>query len=280
MPHRKSTKLLSIAKEKLNAGSVESVQLEINWLSEQFLNLSAIEVLQNVEKPISQEQEDQFLYAVDRRAAGEPLAYILGYREFYGLRFNVKSGVLIPRPETEFVVEEALRRWPFEGQKILDMGCGSGCIGLTLLKRKVTASLLAIDAEEIPVDVTKQNAELLQLAMRADVRQLAVEKVEGQFDVVVANPPYIAHDDSNVAPDVKKYEPARALFAPENGLECLRLWSEKAAEVLPPGGLLVVEIGAGQEGPVHTILSQSFRDIEQKRDYSGWVRVISAVKKE
>lgn len=279
MPRYNSFELLEIAKQKLTAANIESVQLEINWLAEQFLNLSAIEVLQKVNINLRAEQEDQFLYAVNRRATGEPLAYILGYRDFYGLRFMVKPGVLIPRPETEFVVEETLRRWPQEAQNILDMGCGSGCIGLTLLKQKMTASLVSVDASPTPIEVTSHNAEQLQLSVRVQVLQSKVEDVEGQFDVIVANPPYIAPDDKLIAPDVKKFEPASALFANENGLESLRLWSEKAALLLKPNGLFVTEIGAGQEADVQALLSQSFRDIEQKKDYSGWVRVISAIKK-
>lgn len=279
MSRHNSFELLEIAKQKLTAAKIESVQLEINWLAEQFLNLSAIEVLQNVNVNLREEQENQFLYAVDRRVTGEPLAYILGYRDFYGLRFTVKPGILIPRPETEFVVEEALRRWPQGASTILDMGCGSGCIGLTLLKQKMTATLLSVDASPIPIEITAHNAEQLQLSTRMQVLQTKVEDVVGAFDVVVANPPYIAHDDQLIAPDVKAFEPATALFANENGLECLRTWSKKAAQVLNPSGLFVTEIGAGQEKDVESILSESFEDIQQKKDYSGWVRVISAIKK-
>ncbi len=279
MSRHNSFELLEIANQKLTAAKIESVQLEINWLAEQFLNLSAIEVLQKVNINVRTEQENQFLYALERRASGEPLAYILGYRDFYGLRFMVKSGVLIPRPETEFVVEEALRRWPEAANTILDMGCGSGCIGLTLLKQKMTASLVSVDASPIPVEVTSHNAEQLQLSTRTQVLQTKIEDLEGQFDVIVANPPYIAFEDPLIAPDVKKFEPAAALFANENGLESLRLWSEKAFSLLKPNGLFVTEIGAGQEAHVQALLSKSFRDIEQKKDYSGWVRVISAIKK-
>lgn len=279
MSRHNSFELLEIAQQKLAAAKVESLHLEINWLAEQFLSLSAIEVLQKVNVAVRAEQEDQFLSAIEQRCLGEPLAYILGYREFYGHRFTVKPGILIPRPETEFVVEEALRRWPKEAHLLLDMGCGSGCIGLTLLKTQVTANLTAIDASPIPVEVTKLNAEQLQLSSRVQALQCRVEDLKGQFNVVVANPPYIAYDDPLIAPDVKKFEPSSALFANENGLASLRVWSEKAAELLTKDGLFVTEIGAGQEVAMRTILSQSFRDIEEKKDYSGWVRVISAIKK-
>ena len=279
MSRHNSFELLEIAKQKLTAVNIESVQLEINWLAEQFLNLSAIEILQKINIDLRSEQEDQFLNAVDRRASGEPLAYILGHRDFYGLRFMVKPGVLIPRPETEFVVEEALRRWPEHAQTISDMGCGSGCIGLTLLKQKMTASLVSVDASPIPAEVTSHNAEQLQLSTRVRVLKSKVEELEGLFDVIVANPPYIAFEDPLIAPDVKKFEPSTALFANENGLESLRVWSEKAAELLTADGLFVTEIGAGQEAQVKAFLSKSFRGIEQKKDYSGWVRVISAIKK-
>ena len=217
---------------------------------------------------------------VTERLRGVPLAYLCRRKGFFKNEFHVQPGVLIPRPETEHVVEVALRR-AGTVERFADLGCGSGCIGLSLLNEWPRAELFAIDVSELATGTTLQNAEALGLARRTVTVKTLVDdwKPDLSFDVIVANPPYIAEGDPSVEPYVHQFEPHAALYSGEDGLDALRSWTRWALAFLKPNGLFVTEIGAGQSPQIRDILTEmGFRKIEVEKDLSGHDRVVSAIK--
>lgn len=218
------------------------------------------------------------------RMKGMPLAYLAGHKAFYKSDFIVRPGVLVPRPETELVVETALVRAP-RTKSLADFGCGSGCIGLSLLGEWPEAKLFALDKSATAVEVTRENAVKLHLLERVEIVNKSVEDWDWnglssqEFDLVVANPPYIAKDDPDVQPSVREHEPYEALFVEDGGLAAFRTWSYAAFKHLRPGGVVVFEIGRGQDAAVAEILHQcGFRNLQTKHDLNQIARVISGEK--
>lgn len=216
--------------------------------------------------------------AMRRRLEGEPLAYITGEKGFFKHTFIVRPGVLIPRPETELVVETALRLLGSDGaDEICDIGSGSGCIGLSLLVEWPSALLTAVDSSEVAIETSRQNAERLGVRQRTSFKKENIEAISDEkfFNLIVANPPYIDELDSRVEKHVRQFEPREALFSGDSGYEDLFIWSAWAHKALRPGGWWVTEIGAGQETAVRSKLeSLGYKDIGAERDLAGHVRVI------
>ncbi|HWB17096.1 MAG TPA: peptide chain release factor N(5)-glutamine methyltransferase [Vicinamibacterales bacterium] len=198
-----------------------------------------------------------------RRAAHEPVAYITGTREFYGRPFRVTPAVLIPRPETEGVVEEALRlaRADADGRaidahlRVVDVGTGSGCLAITLALERPDAQVTATDVSPDALIVAADNAKRLG-ATRIDFRRAnLLDGLPGPFDLIVSNPPYIAiADRASLPADVRDYEPAAALFGGDDGLDVVRGLVAQASTCLAPNGHLVMEIGAGQADAVRALI--------------------------
>lgn len=193
--------------------------------------------------------------AIDRRTRREPVAYILGVREFYGRPFIVTPDVLIPRPETELVVDEALRAWREGGGAsgarppvIMDIGTGSGCLAVTLAAELPGARLVGTDTSRSALGVALANARALGVEGQIAWRHGSLTGgVETPVDLIVTNPPYVREDErDSLAPEVRDYEPASALFAGPDGLDVIRALLPAAADVLRAGGAVVMEIGAGQ----------------------------------
>ena len=215
-----------------------------------------------------------------RRAAGEPSAYLTGTREFFGRDFAVCPGVLIPRPETELVVETALELTQERHRlRMADLGAGSGCIGISLAleRRGVTGCL--VEKSPVALRICAANAARLGaehlLIIQADMRHLPLPA--RSLNLVVANPPYIARDDAMVAPMVRKYEPEGALFADHAGLALLEACIAEAKRTLAPGGWIVLEHGCSQGEAVRNLLqAQGFYKITTKRDLGGLDRVTHA----
>jgi release factor glutamine methyltransferase len=197
---------------------------------------------------------------VARRARHEPMAYITGEREFFGRPFGVTPAVLIPRPETELVVDEALQWLRTDAATasplIVDAGTGSGCLAITLALEWPSARVVAVDRSAEALAVARENAERLG----APVRFVHGSWLEGEtgVDLIVSNPPYVAERDRDaLAPDVVEYEPAAALFAGPDGLDAIRALVPAAARALAPGGALLMEIGAGQNRAVADLVASS-----------------------
>lgn len=262
--------------------SLSHARLETDRLMAHALQVSPTELIRLENQELDPKMEEWLTGAVARRLEGEPLAYILETQGFYKFDFVVRKGVLIPRPETEFVVETALRLFAREAPKsFADLGCGSGCIGLSLLKEWPSSDLLAVDASETAVEVTKENMMRLSLNHRCRVKQTSVQHLSyaDEFDLIVANPPYIAPDDLDVEENVKKYEPHEALFAEQNGFAAIFQWSTWAMTALKSRGWWITEIGAGQMEAVRAKLNElGFTNLGLKKDLAGHIRVMCAQK--
>lgn len=238
------------------------------------------QIIIDAEEPVSSDLGAIAFKMAEQRSQGVPMAYLLGYKDFYKHQFLVKSGVLIPRPETELIIERAVEtvRDPLH---IADLGCGSGCIGLSLLCEYPHARLWACDISSIATELTKQNATLLKLDDRISLETNDVLSFRWTdvFDLIVSNPPYISQNDQRVEDHVRQYEPALALFAEENGLVHYRKWIPWSRDALKSGGVLFFECGQGQAPLIAQICEDmGFVDIKRWKDPAGIERVIEAKK--
>ena len=225
------------------------------------------------ERILDCEATDRYEAYVTRRAHGEPVAYLLGEREFWSLPLRVGPGVLVPRPETELVVERALAHFPagtdFEA---LDLAAGSGAIALALASERPHCRVTATDLSPTAVAITRENSLRLRLGDRVSVLQGTwFEPLAGRrFDIIVCNPPYIATDDARVEPAVRRYEPPEALFSGPTGLEALQAIAAGAPGHLRPGGWLLVEHGDTQGEAVRALFETAgFQDVQTFRDLGG-----------
>jgi release factor glutamine methyltransferase len=222
------------------------------------------------------------------RLEGKPTQYITGHQEFWGLDFIVNPSVLIPRPETELVVETALElvrtQYPAGGGcTITDVGTGSGCIAIALATDLPQANLIALDQSEDALETARLNAERLSVASRitflhSDLLAPLTGETLQPLHMVVSNPPYIStRDAANVMPEVSRYEPSAAVFAGPSGVEVYARLIPQAAASLPPGGAIVLELGYDVEEGVRQLLAAgSWQDVEWRRDLAGITRVVSA----
>ena len=219
--------------------------------------------------------ERQYAALVGRRTAREPLAYITGQQEFWGLPIRVSPAVLIPRPETELLVEAALERFPDRAAPLTaaDVCTGSGCVAVALASEYPSASILATDVSNAALTVARDNARLNDVAGR--VTFLAADLLDGAasgFDVIVSNPPYVPEGDRpGLPPEVRDHEPTVALFAGADGLAAIQRLVQSAADHLRPGGILVFEFGFGQAAAVESLIARtpSLTMLEIKRDLQG-----------
>lgn len=222
-----------------------------------------------------------FAEYIERRSFGEPIQYILGETEFYGLPFHVTHDVLIPRPETEHLVEKATELAAgFVQPRIVDVGTGSGAIAIALAHQLQQAVVTAIDLSLPALDIARGNAAHNGVAER--IRFLdgdLLKPVAGEtFEMVISNPPYVAeHDGNTLAVEVRDYEPAQALFAGADGLATYRRLIPEAFDMLVRGGFLVLEIGYSQEADIRALLADAgFEGIAFTADLQGIPRVASA----
>ncbi len=266
--------------------AVDSPRLDAEILLAHSLGLRRIDLYLRYDQPLGADERAAFKALVRRRAAREPVAYIVGRREFWGLDLLVGPEVLTPRPETERLVETALAFADgCETPRILDLGTGSGCIALALAHGCPGARVFATDISRPALAAARENirrhdlTERVQLAAGADLDVFAPPRA--RFDLIVSNPPYIPSKDiQTLAPEVRDYEPRVALDGGEDGLAVYRRIVPTAAACLRPGGGLILEIGWDQRRAV-TQLAQStglYRDIGCIADYSGRDRVLRMVR--
>lgn len=231
---------------------------------------------------ISADAQAQIQALVQRRLQREPLAYLVQHQEFYGLSFKLTPAVLIPRPETEMLVELALQHAPPQPCRLLDVGTGSGCIAIALTTHLPQAQLVAIDISIAALKVAQYNVEYHDLTERislvqADMLTSLRPTLNTPIDIIVSNPPYIAHREiSSLAPEVRDYEPRLALTDNADGLTLIRQLLSQANQILPPNGLLLVEIGADQAQAVLQ-LAQALAPqatFQIKQDLAGRDRVL------
>ena len=267
--------------ERLAAAGVEGARGEAWLLLEAASGCPRASLMAGGLARLSAAQEARLETMIRRRAAREPIAYILGEKEFWSLPFEVGPAVLVPRPESESVVEAALARVADRGAplRLLDLGTGSGCLLLALLSELPQASGLGVDLGAAALTLARRNAERLGLAARArfEVRSWG-EGLAGSFALIVSNPPYVAAGDlAALEPEVRAFEPAVALTAGPDGLAAYRALAPHCARVLAPGGSVVLEIGQGQGAAVAGILaSHGLVVIERRRDLAGIERCLVA----
>jgi release factor glutamine methyltransferase len=232
------------------------------------------------DQPASAEVTEAFDALVARRAAREPVAYLRGVQEFFGRAFAVGPGALIPRPETELVVEEGLAALArVATPRILDIGTGSGCLAVTLALERAEAQVEASDVSAAALAWAQSNAERFGVSARvAFTLAGGTTGGSGPFDLVVSNPPYVrVADAASLQPEVARYEPAVALFAGDDGLDVIRIVVPEARAALRDGGSLVMEIGIGQSDEASSVARRAgFADVRVRDDLQGIPRVLVA----
>jgi len=234
--------------------------LDAEVLARHVLECDRATLLTRARDPIPSAFDRLYHTLVARRAAREPIAYIVGHREFWGLEFEVTPAVLIPRPETELIVEEAISVIPIReaARRIIDVGTGSGCLAVALAVEFPPATVIAIDLSEEALTVAARNAERHNLIGRIDfVRTDLLQGVSGTADLIVSNPPYVPDRDAPIVqPEVGRYEPASALYGGKDGLDLIRRLLADARPLLATGGWLIIEFGFGQEPAVEEIAGE------------------------
>lgn len=269
---------------RLVSAGIESSQQEAVWLIEFVLGCSGVAQVIDRDRLLSKSEVARVQDLVARRAAREPLQYILGTQEFCGIDVAVTPAVLIPRPETELLVEEVLRRIPPAQQATLvDVCTGSGCIAVAVARLRSRTRVIAIDISHASLEVARQNA--LRHAVDDRITWLKGDmlvplderKLHGCIDVMVANPPYVAEADwFDLQPEVRDFEPRQALVAGSRGTECHERLLKEARRYLSPGGALVMEIGAGQGYAIRQFLETigGYESVRALRDTADIERVL------
>ena len=256
--------VIAEARRMLEQAGIESAGQEAFWMVEHVLRLPAHHVVADRDRLLSHAELLAVRGLIERRVSREPLQYILGTQEFCGLEFVVNPAVLIPRPETELLVEYVAQRIPVERQAtIIDVCTGSGCIAVAIARLRPRARVIATDLSHRSLAVARQNATRHAVCehitwLEGDLLgSLAGQDLEGRLDVIVSNPPYIAEADwATLQPEVRLFEPRGALVAGPQGTELHERLLQEAGRYLAPGGALIMEIGAGQARVMRRIVDQ------------------------
>ncbi|MBL0319920.1 MAG: peptide chain release factor N(5)-glutamine methyltransferase [Alphaproteobacteria bacterium] len=280
-PQRTIEQALSEAKHALKSAGIDLHHLEAELLLAHTLEKTREYVIGYPEATVNQELYTLYQSFIKRRIDHEPYALIVGSQEFWGRAFNVSSETLIPRPDTETLIEAALTLFKDKNQplRIIDLGTGTGCLLLTLLAEFPCATGIGIDINENTLEIAKTNAVHLGLAKRGEFQLRSFgEDVDGRFDLVITNPPYIVSSDiASLEPNVRDYEPHRALSGGEDGLEHYRKIIPTLPNIVPSGGWFICEIGNHQETEVASLLGNiGFHVHELRRDLSGIIRCVVA----
>ncbi len=278
-------KLLQWAASYLKSHDIDSPRATGEILLAHALKLERIELYLNYDQPLRGDELQVFKSLIKRRIGREPVAYILGLKEFWSLDLEVTRDVLIPRPETECLVEAALellsKHSPSQARRILDLGTGSGAIVLALASQQPQHTYLASDLSVPALEAAQRNArrhdlcEIIQFFAADWLTALKPEK--SAFDMIVSNPPYIpSRVLQGLQPEINRYEPIAALDGEEDGLECFRKILKSVHHCLKPGGELLLEIGHDQQDAVRRIAFDCgyYDDFSCTKDYSGHDRVV------
>jgi release factor glutamine methyltransferase len=280
-------RLLTWTADFLKRRGSESPRLDAEVMLAHVLEWQRVQLYTHFTDEVPEAPRARFRDLVRRRSEGAPVAYLVGRKEFYSLSFEVSPAVLIPRPESEFVVVEFLALTKgLESTRAVDVGTGSGCLAIASTHRNARARFVAIDVSDAALAVARKNAERHGVADRIDFRlgdRLGTVRDEGPFDVIVSNPPYIPTGDiPQLEPGVRDYEPRLALDGGPDGLDMVRGLIEQSVLLLRPGGHLILEIGTAQEKPVRAIIeAQTGLHLAPTiHDHAQHPRVIRATRKE
>lgn len=274
--------LLKWATDDFRAKGIDSPRLDAEVLLGWALGKSRIELIVEAKRELEPDELAKFRDAVKRRRAREPVAYVRGFREFYGRTFKVDKRVLVPRPDTETLVEVALERTKHLSMcmRALDLCTGSGCVAVSLARERPTSQVVATDLSGDALAVARDNALRLGAYNVAFFQGDLFAAVDARlrFDVVTANPPYIPSAEiPKLDPDIRDFEPSLALDGGSDGLDFVRRIVEEAPAHLEKNGIVALEIGYDEADRVRGIFSaKGFTDVETKRDYGKIERVVSA----
>lgn len=273
-------KILQWTADYFQSRGLEGGRRDAELLLGAVLGLDRVGLYLNYDRPLEAAELADYKARVVRRAQHEPVQYILGETEFWSLPFTVNPTVLVPRPDTEVLVEEALRCAP-AAERILDVGTGSGAIAVALAHELPAARVEALDISSAALIVAGENARRNGVAERirffeGDLARLPL----GPFDLIVSNPPYIpAADLAGLMPEVRDFEPRLALCGGNDGLDCYRLLATQAPNCLTPAGWLLLEVGIDQAEAVRDLLTAAgLTDSFCRNDYAGVARVVGARK--
>ncbi|ARN85287.1 peptide chain release factor N(5)-glutamine methyltransferase [Candidatus Nucleicultrix amoebiphila] len=262
---------------KLIQSGIISARLDARLLLAHTLHCDVSYIVLNPHVTLSIEQINEFQQLIDRRFLKEPIAKILGQKEFWSLPFKVTQDTLDPRPETEIILEALLKYRPDKNfpYTVLDLGTGSGCLLLSTLHEYLKAKGIGVDIIPLALKVAEENARNLNLHERSEfILSDWGLGLKGEFDIIVSNPPYIMKADiARLDDDVKNYEPHLALDGGDDGLECYRVLGGKVKKLLKPDGIAILEIGQNQHNDVEKIFtSEGFKVLEWCQDLSGILR--------
>lgn len=278
-------RVLAWSTDDLRARGFDSPRLDAELLLGHVLAVDRVALIIDAARPLSAPELARYKGLHQRRRAGEPVAYLLGQREFYGRLFRVDKRVLVPRPDTETLVDVALERTRrlSLSARALDLCTGSGCVAITLACERPTTPVLGVDVSEGALAVARANALRLGAVQVGWLRSDLFASVPTQlrFDLITANPPYIADDEiPALMADVRDFEPRLALAGGVDGLDLIRRIVTEAPAHLAEGGVLAMEVGAGQAPDVAALLQAAgYRAVESRRDYGGHERVVSGLRR-
>ena len=266
---------IGLGEKILTMAGVADVKTDAWMLLEMAAKIDRNYYYMHMDDEITKEQLEEYEWALKKRAEHIPLQYIVGETEFMGLPFKVNSSVLIPRQDTETLVEEALKVAK-PGMKVLDMCTGSGCIIISILYHGKELEGYASDISRHAINVAKENAKLNQVAVSFETGDL-FDHIKGKYDMIVSNPPYIRTEEiAKLMPEVQNFEPYDALDGKEDGLFFYRKIVEQAGDYLNPGGHLLFEIGHDQGADVSELMEQvGFKDVRVIKDMAGNDRVVT-----
>ncbi|MBQ2267116.1 MAG: peptide chain release factor N(5)-glutamine methyltransferase [Succinivibrio sp.] len=264
---------LQQAKQILKAAAIDTASLDANLLLSHVTSLSKVMLIAHDEDELSKEQEDKFFSLINKRKSGYPIAYILGYKEFFGLRLKVTEDTLIPRPDTETLVEKALAFNP-QG-KVLDLGTGTGAIILALKSElKSSIDAYAVDLSKKALEVASFNSQKLNLPVTFIQSNWFSKLGDLKFSMIVSNPPYIQKDDIHLTQTSLPFEPIQALTSEEDGLLDIKLICKEAKKHLENGAPLLIEHGFNQGEKVRAIFTeQGYKNVATIKDLGGNDRV-------
>lgn len=271
--------IMKFGSNLLKENKIPSHILDAELLLSKVLKKSREEILINLNLDINKKSVSKYKEYLKRRSRNEPVAYILGEKEFWSKKFSITKNALIPRPETELLVEKLIQIYENKKIIILDIGTGSGCIILSLLSNLENSTGIGVDISNGSISLAKKNAIIHKLSHRTKFFGKSFEKVfNKKFDLIVSNPPYIeAKDIKNLSDDIKKYEPRTALDGGNDGLDLIRKIIYKSKRILKINGMLALEIGNEQYKKVSKILvNNNFRVKHVIKDYKNNIRCVLA----
>lgn len=273
--------LLRRGTQQLAAAGIETARLDSEVLLAYALDVSRLDLVSDDQRMVHPEAAAAFDAYLARRERHEPAAYIIGSAEFWSLSLSVTPDVLIPRPDSEILVEAALECLPANSAaRVVDLGTGSGCLPLALLSERKDITVLGIDVSEAAVRIAAQNAAMLTLAGRFEALAMPMEAwlaTEQSVDLIISNPPYISRPAyEGLAANVRDFEPEGALIGGEDGLIFYRMIAQLGPNCLKPGGGIAVEIGYDQREAVTALFAETFANVTCRLDLAGRDRVIVA----